>query len=289
MNPVAVTIFIGMILTIVVYSVMDLTGIMGQLGRFGPVLPLIAIVWLMYGVYRGVKYLKRRAARIHIKGPLYMRSLMNGCLERTCGTVEKHINTPHLASATIFNAILLDKMLYISSTDGLRFTEIRRKIENSRLKGTEGLALACFFQTGTEYHKRPLPDEIRHVSEMVSRNRSDLREPLERLKDTHRNLCTGAGDILSLLPPDEKRMEKLRATHRYRPPSHQRARRMIFALETLAYLRAIRYENVNPLDRHRYESVADQVIPKLAEALKAYRQAWQNLVDAYELPESERP
>jgi hypothetical protein len=63
---------------------------------------------------------------------------------------------------------------------------------------------------------------------------------------------------------------------------------MAFALETLAYLKAIRYENVNPMDRNRYDSVASRAIPKLAEGVRVYRQTWQDLVDAYERPPSER-
>jgi hypothetical protein len=260
---------------------------MTRWGRFGPVLPLVVIVWLMVGIYRGVKRLKRRAARIRIKGPLFMRSLMNDCLQRTCGELETRLNTPAIASAAILNDILLDKMLHICARDCLRFSDIRRQIESSRLKGTDGLELACFFQTTVEYRKQALPDEIRQVAETVTRSRADLKSLLERLKNAHQTLCTGTGNILALLPPDPKKVEKIRATYRYRPPTPQRTRRMVFALETMAYLKATRHENVNPLDRRRYDAVAEQVIPKLAEALAVYKQAWQDLVDAFESPKSD--
>jgi hypothetical protein len=288
MNPVAATLFFGLVLTIVVYSVLDLTGTMTRMGRFGPVLPLIVIVWLMYGIYLAVKRLKRRAARIRIKGPLFMRSLMNDCLERTCGVLERQLNTPEIPSTMILNDILLDRMLHICVTDCLRFSDVRRQIEGSRLKGTDGLELARFFQTPVEYRKQALPDEIRQVADTVSRSRTDLRDLLERLKNAHQTLCTGTGDLLALLPPDPKKVEKIRSTYRYRPPTPQRAQRMVFALETMAYLKATRHENVNPMDRRRYDSVAAQVIPKLAETLNVYKRAWQDLVDAYELPRSER-
>jgi len=288
MNPLAATLFFGLVLTIVVYSALDLTGTMTRMGRFGPVLPLIVIVWLMYGIYLGVKRLKRRAARIRIKGPLFMRSLMNDCLERTCGVLERQLNTPEIPSTIILNDILLDRMLHICVTDCLRFSDVRRQIEGSRLKGTDGLELARFFQTPVEYRKQALPDEIRQVADTVSRSRTDLRDLLGRLKNAHQTLCTGAGDLLALLPPDPKKVEKIRSTYRYRPPTPQRAQRMVFALETMAYLKATRHENVNPMDRRRYDSVAAQVIPKLAETLNDYKRAWQDLVDAYELPRSER-
>lgn len=288
MNPVAATLFFGLVLTIVVYSALDMTGTMTRMGRFGPVLPLIVIIWLMYGIYLGVKRLKRRSARIRIKGPLFMRSLMNDCLERTCGVLERQLNTPEIPSAMILNEILQDRMLHICVTDCQRFSDVRRQIEGSRLKGTDDLELARFFQTAVEYGKQPLPDEIRQVADTVSRRRMDLRDLLGRLKNAHQTLCTGTGDLLALLPPDPKKVEKIRSTYRYRPPTPQRAQRMVFALETLAYLKATRYENVNPMDRRRYDSVAAQVIPKLAEALNVYKQAWQNLVDAYERPQSER-
>jgi hypothetical protein len=287
-NPLAATLFFGIVLIVVVYSALDLTGTITRMGRFGPVLPLIVIVWLMYGIYVGVKRLKRRAAKIRIKGPLFMRSLMNDCLERTCGILQRQLDTPEISSAMILNDILQDKMLYICNADCLRFSDIRRRIEGSRLKGSDGLELARFFLTPVEYGKQPLPDELRQVADTVSRSRTDLRDLLEQLKNAHRTLCTGTGDILALLPPDPKKVENIRATYRYRPPTPQRARRMVFAIETLAHLKATRYENVNPMDRRRYDAAAAQVIPELAEALKAYKRAWQEMVDAYELPRSER-
>ena len=288
-NPVAATLFFGLVLIIAVYSALDLTGTMTKLGPFGPVLPLLIIFWLMVGVYKGVKRLKRRAARIRIKGPLYMRSLMNDCLRRTCGFLESRLNTPAISSAMILNDILLDKVLHICATDCLRFSDIRRQIESSRLKGTDDLVLACFFLTSVEYRKQALPDEIRQVAETVSRSRPDLKDLLDRLKSAHQTLCTGTGNILVLLPPDPKEVEKIRSTYRYRPPTPARTQRMVFALETMAYLKATRHENVNPMDRRRNDAVADQVIPKLADALNVYKQAWQDLVDAYERPKSERP
>lgn len=288
-NPVAATIFLGLVLIVVTYSILGHTGAMTRLGRLGPLLPMLIISWLMIGIYLGAKRFKRRSTRFRIKGPLFVRSLMQDCLQRTCGLLETRLNTPESPSSMILNDILLDKMLHIYGTDCLRFSDIRRQIEGSRLKGTQGLELARFFQSPMDYRKQALPVEIRQVEDLVSRSRTDLKKPLERLKIAHHALHTGTGDILAHLPPDPQKSEKLRATYRYRPPTPERARRMVFALEILAYLKAIRHENVNPLDRRRFETVADRVIPDLARALDGYRQAWQDLVDAYERPQSERP
>jgi hypothetical protein len=52
-NPVAATLFFGLVLTIVVYSALDLTGTMSQLGPFGAVIPLLVIFWLMVAVSTG--------------------------------------------------------------------------------------------------------------------------------------------------------------------------------------------------------------------------------------------
>jgi hypothetical protein len=249
---------------------------------------LLIILWLMYGIYRGLKRLKRHTARIRPKGPLFMRTLMDECLEQTSGRLEMRLNTPEISSSMILDEILLDKMMHICAADCLRFTDIRRQIEGSRLKGTENLELAHLFMTPVEYHKQPLPEGIRQVAETVTRSRRDLKSLLERLKDAHQALCTATGDILALLPPDPKKVEKIRTTYRYRPPTPERAQRMAFALETLIYLKAIRHENVNPMDRRRYDTVAAHVIPKLADALRVYKQAWQDLADAYERPPSER-
>jgi hypothetical protein len=288
LNPVAVTIFIGMILTVVVYSVMDLTGLMLRLGRFGPVLPLILISWLALGIYLGLRRLKRRSTRIRIKGPLFMRSLMNNCLERTIGLLERKLKTPHLSSVQILNDILLDRIWFVHDMDCLRFSDIRRQIEGGRLKGSDNLQLASFFQSELQYDKQPLPEEIQQAQELILRSRTDLSRHLEDLKKAHRGLCTGLGDLLTLLPPDAKKIDRIRATYRYRPPAKEQARRMAFALEALAYLKATRHENVNPMDRKRYQTVAAKVIPQLANALSVYRQRWQSLVDAYERPQRER-
>ncbi len=287
-NPVAATLFFGLVLTIVVYSVLDLTGNMSQLGPYGAALPLLIVVALMVSAYKGVKRLKRRAVRIRIKGPLFMRTLMNDCIERTCGKLARRLNNPEISSAQILTDILLDKMLDICARDCLRFSDIRRQIESSRLKGSTDLVLAGFFQTAVEYRKKALPGEMRQVAETVSRSRPDLKDLLERLKVAHQTLCAGTGSILALLPPDTKKVAKIRSTYRYRPPTPERAQRMAFALEVMDYLKATRHENVNPLDRRRYDAVAAKVIPKLADALDAYKRAWQDLVDTYERPQSER-
>jgi len=279
-NPLAATIFFGLVLIIVTYSLLDGSGTMARLGPFGPLLPMLVIVWLLVGIYYGVKRLKRRAAKIRIKGPLFMRSLMNDCLERTCGILTARLDAPEIASVAILNDILTDKMLYICATDCLRFSDVRRQIESSRLKGTDGLQLASLFQTTMAYDKQELPGEIRQVADTVSRSRAELGPLLERLKSAHRTLCTGTGNILALLPPDASKVAAMRATYRYRPPTSERAQRMVFALEALAYLKATRHANVNPMDRKRYDAVAAEVIPKLADALNFYKRAWQDLVDA---------
>ncbi|MFO7713575.1 hypothetical protein [Desulfosarcina sp.] len=283
-NPAAASLFFGLVLTIVVYSALDLSGAMNHLGSYGPLLPLLVIVWLMAGAYIGMKRFKRRATRIRIKGPLFMRLLMNDCLQRTCGLMETRLNTPAISSVMILNDILLDRMLHICATDCLRFSDIRRQIEDSRLKGTSNLVLARFGQTAVEYRKQNLPAEIRQVEDTVLRSRPDLKGLLEQLKHAHQTLFTGTGDLVGLLPPDSKRVARIRTTYRYRPPTPERAQRMAFALETMAYLKATRHENVNPMDRKRYDGVAAQMIPKLADNLNGYKQAWQELVDAFEKP-----
>jgi hypothetical protein len=250
----------------------------------GAVLPLPFIGGLMFGIYLGLKRLKQHKARIGIKGPLVLRSMMNKCLQRTCGDLETILKAPHMTSATIFNAILLDKMLWIGTTDCLRYINIRRQIEDSGLKGTNGLTLSRFFQTVEAYREQEPPAEIRQVEDLVGRSRTDLQGLLGRLKDAHQSLCAGTGDILALLPPDPKKVDKIRAGYRFAPPTTQSAQRMAFALETLAYLKAVRYKSVNPMDRQRYDAAAEQGIPKLGGALKNYRRAWQDLVEAYEQP-----
>ena len=102
MNPVAATIFFGLVLIVVVYSALDIAGTLSQMGLLGLIMPLPIIMLMMFGVYRIVKQLERRPRRVRIKDPLFMRTLMNSCLQRTCGLLEDRINTPALSSFMIF-------------------------------------------------------------------------------------------------------------------------------------------------------------------------------------------
>ena len=133
MNPVAGAVFSGIVLVVLVYSILDLTGIANRIGVLGTALPLPVIGGLMYGVFAGLRALRQHKRHIRIKGPMYLRHLMDSCLKRTCGELEAMLNAPETASTTIFNAILLDKMLWIGATDCLRFIDVRRQIEDSGL------------------------------------------------------------------------------------------------------------------------------------------------------------
>jgi hypothetical protein len=281
-NPVAGAVFSGIILIVLIYSTLDATGTATWLGAWATLLP--AIGGLMALIYLGLKRLRQRRKRIRTQGPFYFRHLMKNCLKRTCGSLEKMLDTPETASATIFNAILLDKMLWIGATDCLRYLDIRRQIEDSGLKGTNGLALNGFFQAVEVYREQELPAEIKQADELVARSRPALKDRMERLKSAHQALCTGTGDILALLPPDPKRAEKILGSYRFTPPTPEGARRIAFALETLAFLKAVRYKNTDSQDGQRYRAAADIGIPKLAGALRDYQQAWKDLVDAYEQP-----
>jgi hypothetical protein len=283
-NPVAAALFSGLILIVLIYSTLDLTGLTSRWGAWGAVLPLPVIGGLMYCIFLGMKGLRRHRTVIRAKGPLYLRLLMKSCLERTCGELDTRLSAPEVSSAAIFNAILLDKTLYIGATDCVRYSDIRRQIEGSGLKGTDDLVLSRFFQTFEEYTQQALPVEIRQVEDLVARSRSDLQSLLNRLKSAHEALFSGAGDVLVLLPPDPKKTEKISSSYRFTPPSPQSAQRMAFALETLAYLKAVRYKSIKSTDRRRYDAAADEGIPKLGSALKDYKQAWRDLVDAYEQP-----
>jgi len=283
-NPVAGAAFSGIILIVLVYSTLDLTGAASRLGLWGTILPVPLIGGLVIGIYFVLKRLKQHRAITAIKGPLYLRYLMNNCLKRTCGDLEAKLTDPETDSAAILNAILLDRILWIGIKDCLRYTEIRRQITESGLKGTADLALSHFFQSADEYREQVLPYEIRQVDDLAARSRTDLQIHLKRLKEAHQSLCSETGDILKLLPPDPDKAEKIRTSFRFSPPTAPSAQRIAFALETLEYLKAVRYKDVSPVDRQRYEATADQAIPKLGAALKNFRRAWQDLVDAYEQP-----
>jgi hypothetical protein len=283
-NPIAGAAFSGIILIVLVYSTLDLTGTASQMGLWSTLLPVPVIGGLMFGIYFVLKRLNQHRTGMAIKGPLFLRYLMKNCLQRTCGDLETKLTALETDSVEILNAILLDKMLWIDIKDCLRYGEIRRQITESGLKGTADLALSCLFQSADEYREQVLPYEIRQVDDLAARSRTDLQHHLKRLKEAHQSLCSGTGDILDLLPPDPDKAEKIRASYRYSPPAPLSAQRIAFALETLDYLKAVRYKDLSTADRQRYEATAEKAIPKLGEALKNYRRAWQDLVDVYERP-----
>ena len=283
--PLALSVFMGLVLTITVYTILEQLGIIQDLGYWGSFGPFLVIVAFSTGVYLALKHFQNQRYEIGKNDPLFARRLMTDCLERSCTTLDKRLSArPAISLETIFYEMMEDKIFDIYEKDGLRFPDIRKVIEGCGLQKNTRLGFKSFFHTTEGYSKQPLDPEIQMIDEVVYRKRPDLKEAMEKLKSTHKALHTSIGNYLTLLPPDPKKVEKIRKTYRYRPPGKNQAMRLVFAMDAAQYLKAFRFENVKPLGRERYQSVSRKIMPQLAKALNDYQHAWKELVSAYEAP-----
>ncbi len=281
-SPLAASVFIGLMLIVSVFSVMESYLLLGKIGTWGYAGIFTGILVIVFGLYKGLARLKGRRFKQGSSDPLYLRSLMADCFEKVCAPLEKRLENPSLSSSDILNDILLDKALEIFESDCMRFTDIRRQFEKSRLKLPDHVNFRDFFTPEKTYDERPLTGEIQQVADAVSRRNSDLSEAFAHLKKAHRELFTSLGDYLNIFSPPQVQVEKLIKSHRYNPPAPDEAQRIIFAVNTLAYLKSVRFENVKKDQARLYETFADQFIPKLAGYIKAYKRQWERTVRAYE-------
>lgn len=281
-SPLAATVFIGMILVISVFTLLENYALMETMGRWGIAVPLIVIAGILFCVYKGLSRVKNLRFKKGKNDPLFIRSLMTASIKKNCEAMEKRLKDPSISSTDILYELLLDKILAICAKDCMQFSEIRQKFEQSRMKSTGNTHFDDFFFTHGEFDKNPPQKEIKIVSDAVVRQHSHLNDELEELKQAHRNLFTSMGDYLDLFPPQPKKVEELVATYRFRPPTKDQAMRMVFALDTLDHIKKVRYDRVNSKEKQIYDDIAQTRIPEMGRCIKQYRSAWENLVDANE-------
>lgn len=281
-NPLAVSVFIGLVLVVSVFGLMERYLMLGQMKTWGHAVIFIAILVVAYGFYRGLKKMKGNRFKKGASDPFYMRSLMADCLEKTCAPLEKRLQDPSYSSSAILNEMLLDKILDIYEKDCMRFTDIRMQFEKSGLKKADRVNFKDFFTLKAVYESTPLVGEIRHVADAIARRDVDLPKEFSQLKKAHRDLFTSLGHYLEIFSPSDISISRLIKNHKFKPPDPDQARRIVFATTTLAYLKSIRYENVKKEQAAVYEDFARQIIPELAGYVKAYRDGWEKTVSAYE-------
>jgi hypothetical protein len=278
----AATLFVGMVLIIVLFSLMQYHPSFVAMGywAFGGAAGLITVALLLaYRVIHGHKLHRFQKGR---PNPLLLRSMMRDCLERDCQAIETRLNSPDRSSVDLFNELLQAKMENILKRDCHYMADIRERFIKSGLKPLNGENLHLLFQSHQEYEQGRMPDELTLISNSVVHHLATMGDKLARLKTYRRTLFTIMGDYRDILTPTPRAVERLCQTYPYRPPTLDAAERIVFAMKVISYLKAEHEGRTKSKLRDRIEMLATERIWLLRRTVLQYRQAWQCMVDAYE-------
>ena len=277
-----VTIFVGLIMIVVAFSLLAQYGLLAQIGRGGMSLAVILILLGMVGIYKGMRFIKSWRFRTGTKDPMFMRALMQSCYADDCGRIEKALADTDKTPFLILNDLLAEKMQSIFQTDALNLVDVQEMYAKSGLKKNNEPVMNRFFHTPESYEEEPLPKEIAHIIQAVTTKHSELQPALIGMLEARVNLFTLMGDYLDVMPPSTHYFKFIKKTYRYRPPEDDTTRRIAFALDTLSLLEAYKSQKLRGELLIRHGRLAAERIPRLAAAVSQYKVAFENLVQAYE-------
>jgi hypothetical protein len=287
LSPVMAAIFVGLVLMILVFSV-----IADQLGK-SPYLTWayagasVAIGLVLLGVYRLLRFLEKRRVAIGRRDPLLLRRLMEAELDAAAGPLRQRLDNPDLTVEAVFYQLLQDQMEALFRTDVLRFTELRRKLEQSGIEKLTGCGFRRFFMSPGDYAEAPLPEALQLMERAVAKSHDEgLAKGLADLKTAHLKLHTYLGDYLDLLPCAPEEIVKLQQRYPFRPPDDKLAREMIFTGKFLTHLTrrtaAEPETGARRTDGGCLAEAAKERVPGLSAAIAAYETAWRELLEAYD-------
>ncbi len=285
-----VTIFAGLVMLVVAFSILAQYGLLARIGPGGISLAVLLIVVLMAGVHRWLRLNRYRRFRTGVKDPLFMRALMQSCYAQDCDRIEKeladHQNTPPL----ILNGLLAEKMQRIFETDARHMVDILEMYCKSGLKKHKNPVMDRYFHTPDSYEEAPLPTEIEHIIQAVTTRYPQLEPALENMLMARAHLFTLMGDYLVLMPPSTHHFNFIKKTYRYHPPDDETTRRIAFALDTLKLLDAYNNQKLRGERLTRHGRLAAERIPLLATAVSQYKTAFETVVATYEaMPMNQAP
>jgi hypothetical protein len=276
------TIFAGLIMLVVAFSLLAQSGLLTQIGRGGMSLAVILILLGMVGIYKGMCFIKSWRFRSGTKDPMFMRAFMQSCYAGDCGRIEKLLADTDKTPLLILNDLLAEKMQSIFQTDALNLVDVQEMYAKSGFKKNNKPVMNRFFHTPGSYEEEPLPEEIAHIIQAVTTKFTGLEPALFSMLEARVNLFTLMGDYLDVMPPSTHYFKFIKKTYRYRPPEDNTTRRIAFALDTLSLLKAYKSQKLQGELLIRYSRLAAERIPRLAAAVSQYRVAFENLVEAYE-------
>ncbi len=285
-----VTIFAGLVMLVVAFSILAQYGFLARIGKGGISLAVLLILVLMAGVHQGLRLIKARRFRTGVKDPLYMRAFMQSCYARDCGRIENMLADRTMTPPLILNGLLAEKMQRIIENDARNLVDILEMYCKSGLKKNKDPMMDRFFHTPDAYDEAPLPTEIEHIIQTVNTRYPQLEPALENMLGARAHLFTLMGDYLVLMPPSTNHFNFIKTTYRYNPPDDETTRRIAFALDTLKLLVAYHNQELRGERLTRHGRLAAERIPRVAEAVKAYKAAFESLVESYEaMPLNQAP
>jgi hypothetical protein len=284
------TIFAGLIMLVVAFSLLAQYGLLAQIGQSGMGLTVILVIVGMVGVYKGARFIKSLRFRTGIKDPMFMRAFMQSCYAGDCGRIEKALADTEGTPLLILNDLLAEKMQRILQTDALNLVDVQEMYTKSGLKKTSEPEMDRFFHTPEAYEKELLPEEIEHIIQAVTTKYPELMTALDSMLAARAHLFTLMGDYLDIMPPSAHYFKFIKKTYRYRPPDDETTRRIAFALDTLSLLRAYNNQELRGERLIRHGRLAAERIPQLAAAVSHYKTTFETLVEAYEsMPMGQAP
>ena len=276
------TIFAGLVMLVVAFSLLAQYGLLTQIGQGGIGLTVILVVAAMVGVHKGMRLIKSLRFRTGIKDPMFMRAFMQSCYAGDCGRIEKALADTGSTPLLILNELLAEKMQRIIQTDALNLVDVQEMYCKSGLRRNSEPVMHRYFHTPDTYDAAPLPEEIEHIIKAVTTKYPELEPVLESVLTARAHLFTLMGDYLDIMPPSAHYFKFIKKTYRYRPPDDETTRRIAFALDTLSLLSAYNNQELRGERLIRHGRLAAERIPRLTAAVSQYKAAFETLVEAYE-------
>ena len=283
-----VTVFAGLCMLVVFFSVLAQFGLLARIGPGGISLAVLLILLLMAGVYQGLRRIKFRRFRTGVKDPLFMRAFMQSCYASDCGRIEKLLADRQKTPPLILNDLLAEKMQSIIQTDARHMVDVLEMFCKSGLKKNKDPVMDRFFHTPDSYEEAPLPTAFEHIIQAVTTRYPPLKSALENTLAARAHLFTLMGDYLERMPPSADHVAFINRTYRYHPPDEETTRRIAFALDTLKLLEAYTQKELRGDHLDRHSRLAAERIPRLAAAVSQYKAAFETLVHAYETVPAEQ-
>lgn len=278
----SVSIFIGLILFIIIFSAVIHLSFFKQLGIFRYFFAYLLIFLSMVGTYFSMRtYIHFRFKNGHYD-PIFVREMLQRCLQKDVGRLNVKLENSQLTPLSIMNEMFQGKMQAIIKDDGRYMSDVQAKYENNTIKKLYDKDFHKFFQTSDQYDLTSLPIELRLLESAVGKKLKPIAKEVAQLNKYRKTLFTLMGDYMDIFPPTASRIQWIRKTYKYRVPDEAKIRRISFALDFLSYLERTKNNTVRPLLKERMETVASERIRLLKNAVTQYKKAWYNLSLAYE-------